>query len=84
MAAAPDDRLGHGRVHDQDPQRKSETFAPGVDFADGDMRQHWTLSGLDKLIALGIWNRQLDRRGMVVVKPPTVEQIRRFASAPAA
>lgn len=61
----------------------SQTFTHGIDFTDGDTRQHWTLSGLEKLIALGLWKRQLDRRGTVVVKPPAVERVRRLASATA-
>ena len=61
----------------------TQTFTPGVDFADGDTRKHWTLSGLDKLIALGLWQRQLDQRGTVLKKPPTVEQVRALAAAAA-
>jgi hypothetical protein len=59
----------------------SATFARGIDFGDGEMREHWTLSGLEKLISLGLWERRLDRRGTVLKKPPTVEQIRNGAIA---
>jgi hypothetical protein len=59
----------------------SQTFTPGADFADGDTHEHWTLSGLEKLIALGLWERKLDRRGTVLRKPPTVEQVRGVATA---
>lgn len=62
----------------------SETFNPGADFADGEARQHWTLPGLEKLIHLGLWRRQLDRSGMVVEKPPAVEQVRNLPGARAA
>ena len=61
----------------------SQTFTPGIDFADGETRQHWTLCGLEKLILLGLWQRELDRRGTVLKKPPTVEQVRRVGAAPA-
>ena len=60
---------------------KSETFAPEADFTDGEQRQHWTLTGLDKLIQLGLWERRLDRRGMILERPPTVEYVRRLPSA---
>ena len=59
----------------------SATFRPGADFADGDMRAHWTLDGLEKLIQLGIWERRLDRRGNVLQKPPTVEEVGRLPTA---
>ena len=60
---------------------KTETFAPEADFTDGEQRQHWTLGGLDKLIQLGLWERRLDRRGMVLERLPTVEHVRRLPSA---
>ena len=59
----------------------TETFNPDVDFADGESRQHWTLQGLQKLIRLGLWHRQLDRRGTVLEKPPAVERVRRLPGA---
>jgi hypothetical protein len=59
----------------------SATFRPGRDFSDGDERAHWTLEGLEKLILLGIWERRLDRRGNVLQKPPTVEEISRLPTA---
>ena len=59
----------------------SASFAPGKEFSEGDERAHWTLEGLDKLILLGIWERQLDRRGTVLKKPPTVEEVGRMPAA---
>ena len=61
----------------------SETFSPGVDFAEGETRRHWTLAGLEKLIRLGVWERRLDRRGTVLKKPPTVEEVGRLPDAEA-
>ena len=60
---------------------KTETFAPEAEFADGEQREHWTRAGLDKLIRLGLWERRLDRRGTVLEKPPTVEDVRRLPGA---
>ena len=57
------------------------TFRPGKEFSDGEERAHWTLDGLEKLIQLGVWERQLDRRGNVLKKPPTVEEISRLPTA---
>jgi len=59
----------------------TETFRPGADFSDGDTRSHWTLSGLEKLIRLKLWERRLDRRGSVVQKPPLVEDVQRLPGA---
>jgi hypothetical protein len=59
----------------------SETFRLGADFAEGDARHHWTFEGLEKLIRLGIWQRRLDRRGMVIEKAPAVEDVGRLPSA---
>ncbi len=59
----------------------TETFREGNDYASGETRQHWTLSGLEKLINLGLWKREIDKRGNVKVKPPSVEMIMRFANA---
>ena len=59
----------------------TETFSPGADFADGETRSHWTLSGLEKLIRLKLWERRLDRRGNVLQKPPLVEDVRHLPGA---
>ncbi len=49
---------------------RAETFRIERDYAPGDTRQHWTLAGLEKLIRLQLWKRELDRGGNVKVKPP--------------
>jgi hypothetical protein len=59
----------------------TNTFRFGIDFVDGEDRFCWTASGLEKLIVLGLWERRLDRRGTVLEKPPTVEQLRRAPGA---
>ncbi len=56
----------------------TETFRSGSDYGPGETREHWTLAGLEKLIRLGLWRRELDKRGNVKVKPPTVEMMRRL------
>ncbi len=56
-------------------KNRTETFRFGNDYGPGEVRQHWTLSGLEKLIRLGLWKRELDSRGNVKAKPPTVEMI---------
>ena len=61
--------------------KSTAVFRRGADFADGDNRAHWTLEGLQKLIDLGVWERQLDRRGTVLKKPPTVEDVARLPGA---
>ncbi len=60
---------------------RTETFREGNDYAPGETRQHWTLSGLEKLIKLHLWKREIDKRGNVKVKPPSVEMIMRLANA---
>jgi hypothetical protein len=49
---------------------RTETFRIGNDYGPGEIRQHWTLSGLEKLIRLGLWKREIDKRGRVKAKPP--------------
>lgn len=39
---------------------RTETFRIGNDYGPGELRHHWTLSGLEKLIRLGLWKRELD------------------------
>jgi hypothetical protein len=58
---------------------RTETFRIGDDYGPGEIRQHWTLSGLEKLIRLGLWKREIDKRGGVKAKPPTVEMMMRLA-----
>ena len=57
--------------------RSTATFRFGDDFTDGENRFCWTLQGLDKLIGLGLWKREFDRRGNLKSKPPTVEAMAR-------
>jgi hypothetical protein len=54
---------------------KIETFLPAEDFSEGHDRVHWTLSGIEKLIKLGLWCREYDLRGNLKSKPPLVETI---------
>jgi hypothetical protein len=56
-------------------------FCLGDDYGPGEVRQHWTLSGLEKLIALRLWKTEFDSRGRVRSKSPTVEMIMRLADA---
>jgi hypothetical protein len=58
---------------------RTETFRLGNDYGPGEVRQHWTLSGLEKLIRLGLWKRELDGGGKVKLKPPTVEMVMRLS-----
>lgn len=58
---------------------RTETFRIGNDYGPGEVRQHWTLSGLEKLIRLGLWQRELDQRVRVKAKPPTVEAMMKLA-----
>jgi hypothetical protein len=58
---------------------RTETFRIGNDYGPGEIRQHWTLSGLEKLIRLGLWKREIGKRGGVKAKPPTVEMMMRLA-----
>jgi hypothetical protein len=59
---------------------QSETFRPAEDFSDGHDRLHWTLSGIEKLIRLGVWRREYDLRGKLRTKPPHVETVIEAAS----
>jgi hypothetical protein len=58
---------------------RTETFRIGNDYGPGEVRHHWTLSGLEKLIRLGLWKRELDKQARVKAKPPTVETIMKLA-----
>jgi hypothetical protein len=49
------------------------TFRINVDFDEGEDRLCWTLSGLEKLIGLGLWRREFDKRGNLLSKPMSVE-----------
>jgi hypothetical protein len=53
--------------------RRKATFCLGIDFCEGENRLCWTLAGLDKLIGVGLWKREFDRRGNLISKPMTVE-----------
>ncbi len=53
--------------------RRKANFTFGTDFSEGENRLCWTLAGLDKLIALGLWRREFDRHGNLIAKPMTVE-----------
>jgi hypothetical protein len=52
---------------------QTQTFRLDVDYAEGETRFHWTLAGLEKLISLGLWARQFDKKGNLTRKPPNVE-----------
>ena len=56
------------------------TFFEGHDFTEGEDRLCWTLPGLNKMIGLGLWKRELDQRGNLKTKPPTVAEMIRFAA----
>jgi hypothetical protein len=49
------------------------TFFEEHDFVEGEDRLCWTMAGLSKLIALGLWRREFDCRGNLKSKPMTVE-----------
>ena len=59
---------------------RSETFRTHVDFTEGYDRLHWTLSGIEKLINLGLWKREYTLRGTLKTKPPRVETLQALAS----
>ncbi len=56
-------------------------FRFGVDFAEGTERLCWTLLGIEKLIAHGLWTRQFDRRGKLLKKPLSVEALMQKSGA---
>ncbi len=56
-------------------------FRFGVDFAEGEERLCWTLPGIEKLIAHGLWKRQFDRRGNILKKPTSVEVLMQKSGA---
>jgi hypothetical protein len=62
------------RVRDQ-----TLTFQFGVHFAEGERRLCWTLPGIEKLIAAGLWRREFDRQGRLRSKPISVEALMRKA-----
>jgi hypothetical protein len=62
------------RVHDQ-----LVTFQFGVHFVEGESRLCWTLPGIEKLIAAGLWRREFDRQGNLRSKPMSVEFLMRKA-----
>ncbi len=46
---------------------------------EGEDRLCWTMAGLNKLIALGLWRREFDARGNLKTKAPTVMDLMRVA-----
>jgi hypothetical protein len=48
-------------------------FRFGIEFVEGDGRLCWTMAGIDRLIAVGLWRRGFDLRGNLKSKPITVE-----------
>jgi hypothetical protein len=60
------------------------TFFEDHDFAEGEDRLCWTMVGLNKLIALGLWRREFDGPGNLKSKPPTVADLMRMAKEQAA
>jgi len=62
-------------VHDFKVSNNSffTTFFAEHDFVEGEDRLCWTMAGLNKLIALGLWKREFDSRGNLKSKPMTVE-----------
>jgi len=59
----------------------AEVFRFGIDFNEGEHRLCWTRSGLEKLIELGLWRRELDRRGSLKTKPMRVETAMQLPNA---
>jgi hypothetical protein len=55
------------------------TFFEEHDFVEGEDRLCWTMAGLNKLIALGLWRREFDGRGNLKTKAPTVADLKRLA-----
>jgi hypothetical protein len=58
---------------------RKHTFLFGVHFTDGNDRLVWTPEGITKLIDVGLWRREFDRRGNLRSKPPTVADLIRMA-----
>jgi hypothetical protein len=48
-------------------------FRFGPDFTGGETRLCWTAQGLEKLIEIGLWQREFDKRGNLKSKPLGVE-----------
>jgi hypothetical protein len=59
----------------------SASFFHSHDFAEGEDRLCWTMAGLYKLIALGLWRREFDQRGNLKSKPLTVEAAMKLSGA---
>ena len=49
------------------------TFFEEHDFVEGEDRLCWTMAGLNKLIALGLWRREFDAPGNLKTKAMSVE-----------
>ena len=65
-----------GRIGNQ-----AAIFRFGIDFCQGEQRLCWTKAGLDKLIELGLWRRELDARGNLKSKPIRVEAAMQLRNA---
>jgi hypothetical protein len=61
--------------------KSTATFRFGVDYAEGDNRFCWTLAGIEKLIACGLWKREFDKCGNLKSKPMTVEAAMKLRAA---
>jgi hypothetical protein len=60
--------------------KRTATFQFELDFTEGVDRLCWTPTGIEKLIKLGLWKRQFDRRGNLITKPMAVETLMRVAA----
>jgi hypothetical protein len=60
------------------------TFFEEHDFVEGEDRLCWTMAGLNKLIALGLWRREFDGRGNLKTKAPKVADLKHLADQQAA
>ena len=56
-------------------------FRFGPDFTEGESRLCWTAKGLEKLIEIGLWRREFDKRGNLNSKPLRVEAAMKLPGA---
>jgi hypothetical protein len=61
--------------------KQTAVFRFGPDFTEGERRLCWTAKGIEKLIDLGLWQRELDARGNLKSKPIRVEAAMRLPIA---
>ena len=61
--------------------KHTAVFRLGTEFTEGDNRLCWTAIGLEKMIDLGLWDKDIDARDNLKANPLRVEEAMRLPTA---